>query len=313
MKKIICLIILKFFLFTATTAIAGCNDDTDRSWSWTKSSNLTWDMISQTSKFQYTTKQNARYMVWTFKNKTNNKITIKRIGLYAKGNQTVMKERKVDLYLKPFGVRNATMYVGDLNLDVSASGFSTCIYGGVPKKSSDRLFEKPSNKKKFTYKKSKRNEDNFTLFNLFLLVVSGILIFTFIAATKKNEYKSYVKNFPIIFDFTDNTITCFKKYSTFSGKASRKEFWYFYLFTVIVSILTYFIDISIFNKDPDGILFINTFFTMVTFLPTIAAGCRRLHDVNKSGWWQLLTITVIGLIPLIIWLSSKPVKEKNKY
>ena len=74
MKKIICLIILKFFLFTATTAIAGCNDDTDRSWSWTKSSNLTWDRISQTSKFQYTTKQNARYMVWTFKNKTNNKI-----------------------------------------------------------------------------------------------------------------------------------------------------------------------------------------------------------------------------------------------
>ena len=91
----------------------------------------------------------------------------------------------------------------------------------------------------------------------------------------------YVKNFPVIFDFADNTIACFKKYSTFQGKASRKEFWYFYLFTVIVSVLTYLIDVSIFRKDPDGILFINTFFAMITFLPSLAAGCRRLHDVNK--------------------------------
>ena len=49
---------------------------------------------------------------------------------------------------------------------------------------------------------------------------------------------------------------------------------------------------------------------MITFLPSLAAGCRRLHDVNKSGWWQLISITVIGIIPLIIWLASKPVKEK---
>ena len=133
-------------------------------------------------------------------------------------------------------------------------------------------------------------------------------------ATKKNEYKRYVKNFPVIFDFADNTIACFKKYSTFQGRASRKEFWYFYLFTIIVSVLTYLIDVSIFRKDPDGILFINTFFAMITFLPSLAAGCRRLHDVNKSGWWQLISITVIGIIPLIIWLASKPVKkEKNKY
>ena len=72
-------------------------------------------------------------------------------------------------------------------------------------------------------------------------------------------------------------------------------------------------DISIFRKDPDGILFINAFFSMVTLLPSLAAGCRRLHDVNRSGWWQLIALTVIGLVPLIIWLASKPVKEKNNY
>ena len=84
MKKIIFLIILKFFLFTATTAIAGCNDDTDRSWSWTKSSNLTWDRISQTSKFQYTTKQNARYMVWTLKIKRIIKLLSKGLAYTQK-------------------------------------------------------------------------------------------------------------------------------------------------------------------------------------------------------------------------------------
>jgi len=52
---------------------------------------------------------------------------------------------------------------------------------------------------------------------------------------------------------------------------------------------------------------------MLTFLPSIAAGCRRLHDVNKSGWWQLISLTVIGIIPLIFWLASKPVKENNKF
>ena len=67
--------------------------------------------------------------MWTFKNKTKNQITFTRVGLLASDNKTSMKERKINLYLKPFGVTNATMYVGDLNLDVSANGFTYCIYG----------------------------------------------------------------------------------------------------------------------------------------------------------------------------------------
>ena len=47
-----------------------------------------------------------------------------------------------------------------------------------------------------------------------------------------------------------------------------------------------------------------------TFFPSIAAAARRLHDVNKSGWWQLIALTIIGLIPLIIWLASEGEKEK---
>ena len=48
----------------------------------------------------------------------------------------------------------------------------------------------------------------------------------------------------------------------------------------------------------------------ITFFPSIAAASRRLHDVNKSGWWQLIALTIIGIIPLIIWLASEGEKKK---
>ena len=86
---------------------------------------------------------------------------------------------------------------------------------------------------------------------------------------------------------------------------------YFYLFCFIAGFLTYLIDVWIFHKDPDGVLYINTLVTMVTLLPSFAVGARRLHDVGKSGWWQLISLTIIGLIPLIIWLASKPARQKK--
>ena len=305
-EKIITLSVIIFFLINSNSWADHCGHDIDRSWIYTKgySSNYRVD------------KSRAKYANWTFKNKTKKHITIKSIGLWSK-DRVEMKRYKANKYLKPFGVINIKMYIGDLNLDVAGSGFSSCKYG-KPVVKKNTYNQKPStySKPKTYYKpkvKKRRNDDNFTLFNLFLLTVAGILILVFVAATKKNEYKKYVRKFPKVFDFADQTIICFKKYSTFKGRAQRKEYWYFYLFTFIISVLTYFIDVSIFRKDPDGILFINAFFSMLTFLPSIAAGCRRLHDVNKSGWWQLISLTVIGIIPLIIWLASKPVKENNKF
>ena len=281
-----------------------CGHDTDRSWFYTK---------NYSSKYAVNKSNSPKYARWTFKNKTNKQITIQSIGLWSKGRM-IMKEQKVNKYLKPFGIINVRMYVGDLNLDVAGSGFSRCNYGKPIVEKNKSYSNRSKEYYKSKTKSKKRNyDDNFTLFNLILLIISGLLIFIFVIASKKNDYKKYVKNFPRTFDFADQTIVCFKKYSTFKGRSPRKEFWYFYLFTFILGLLTFFIDISIFRKDPEGILFINAFFSMVTFLPTIAAGCRRLHDVNKSGWWQLITFTVIGIIPLIIWLASKPTKEKNRY
>ena len=51
----------------------------------------------------------------------------------------------------------------------------------------------------------------------------------------------------------------------------------------------------------------------ITFFPSIAVGARRLHDVGKSGWWQLIAFTIVGLIPLIIWLATEGTKKSNSH
>ena len=156
--------------------MAGCQSDVDKTIHWVKSSQQKYDHYTKTYKWQYSKKKDARYLLWTFKNKTKNQITFTRVGLLASDNTTSMKERKVNLYVKPFGVTTTTMYVGDLNLDVSGNTVTYCIYG-QPKKSSQPLYKKPSTQKKYTYKKPKKYDDNFTLFNLFLLFTQRMKIY----------------------------------------------------------------------------------------------------------------------------------------
>ena len=82
--------------------------------------------------------------------------------------------------------------------------------------------------------------------------------------------------------------TGLKKYFVFDGRASKSEFWYFLLFHVGVSFVTSFIHPAV-----------NAIFILGTLIPMISVGCRRLHDINKSGWWQLIPI-----YNLILWLGD---------
>lgn len=84
--------------------------------------------------------------------------------------------------------------------------------------------------------------------------------------------------------------TCFSKYATFSGRASRPEFWWFTLFQILVSIVA-----SMLGDIVAGLV------SLALLLPALAVGARRLHDIGKSGWWQLIMLTVIGLLLLIYW------------
>ena len=58
---------------------------------------------------------------------------------------------------------------------------------------------------------------------------------------------------------------------------------------------------------------LNIIFSIITTLPGLAVGARRLHDINRSGWWQLITLTVIGIILLIIWFATIGESKKNPH
>lgn len=104
--------------------------------------------------------------------------------------------------------------------------------------------------------------------------------------------------------FGKSISTCLAKYADFKGRASRPEYWWFYLFTLLLSWGSLIIDSS---EIVSGII------NLVFLLPALAAGTRRLHDTNRSGWWQLIAFTIIGLIPLIIWLASKGDDQSNEF
>lgn len=98
--------------------------------------------------------------------------------------------------------------------------------------------------------------------------------------------------------------TCLGKYVDFSGRAARPEYWWFYLFTVLLSWGALLVDGS-------GI--ISNIISLGFLLPSLSAGARRLHDTGRSGWWLLISLTIIGIIPLIIWLASKGDDQANEY
>lgn len=99
----------------------------------------------------------------------------------------------------------------------------------------------------------------------------------------------------------------------FFGRASRSEFWWFALFTFIGGIVTAIVDVMILGYSSESFGPINIIFSVITTLPALAVGARRLHDINKSGWWQLITLTVIGIILLIIWWATIGESKKNPH
>jgi uncharacterized membrane protein YhaH (DUF805 family) len=100
----------------------------------------------------------------------------------------------------------------------------------------------------------------------------------------------------------------FSKYLNFTDRACRSEYWYWTLFTVIVSILTALIDAQLDTG------FINPIFQFVIFLPGIAIAVRRLHDIDHSGWWILIgLVPLVGAILLLVWYATKGTDGPNRF
>jgi uncharacterized membrane protein YhaH (DUF805 family) len=87
-------------------------------------------------------------------------------------------------------------------------------------------------------------------------------------------------------DFMTAVKTCFSKYATFSGRATRAEYWWWTLAMVIVSVAASFI-----NPIVSWVV------ALATFIPSLAVGWRRLHDIGRAGGWYF-----ISFIPLVGWL-----------
>ena len=106
----------------------------------------------------------------------------------------------------------------------------------------------------------------------------------------------------------------FKNYFKFSGRATRAEYWWWSLFIVLAGIVLAVVDtltgtMGMFGDS--GLL--GFLFELATLIPSFALGARRLHDINRTGWWLLLWfVLVIGWIVLIVWAIKRGDECPNK-
>ena len=92
----------------------------------------------------------------------------------------------------------------------------------------------------------------------------------------------------------DAVKACFRKYADFDGRATRTEYWWFFLAVLLGSAIASLIALRVY-----------ALFSLVALLPMIAVGARRLHDTNRSGWWQLLALVPFGVIVPLILLAQR--------
>jgi uncharacterized membrane protein YhaH (DUF805 family) len=96
-------------------------------------------------------------------------------------------------------------------------------------------------------------------------------------------------------NFPTSVKSGFNNYANFKGRASRSEFWWWTLFTSIVSAAV------------SGFFGLDYFASAALFLPSIAVGCRRMHDIGRRGWWQIVPIASL------IFACQKSLQEMNQY
>lgn len=96
--------------------------------------------------------------------------------------------------------------------------------------------------------------------------------------------------------------SCFGKYATFSGRASRSEYWFFCLFNFLMGIVTCLVP------------FLSVIYSIVAFIPGIAVFVRRMHDTNHSGWWWFMCLLpIIGWIWVLVLLCTGSDQGANDY
>jgi len=106
-----------------------------------------------------------------------------------------------------------------------------------------------------------------------------------------------------------------KKYAVFRGRARRKEYWYFMLFSNIFSIVLAIIDGMIGTVSLDArVGLFSGLYILVVLIPSLAVSVRRLHDTDRNGWWLLIAlIPLIGAIVLLFFMVQDSTPRENRY
>jgi len=125
--------------------------------------------------------------------------------------------------------------------------------------------------------------------------------------------------------FADSIKNAFVKAFDFKTRSSRAEFWYFYLFTVIVGMIGIQVDqyLSLelirfeLSRSPNNEFILGHFYTFTYFLflvPSLSLYVRRLHDTDRSGWWlMIMLIPFIGFVTITMFWLLKGNDKGNKY
>ncbi|MEC7861804.1 MAG: DUF805 domain-containing protein, partial [Verrucomicrobiota bacterium] len=96
----------------------------------------------------------------------------------------------------------------------------------------------------------------------------------------------------------------FCNYFTFSGRASRSEYWYWILFGVLIAVIESLIGAP---------TIVSNITTLVLLIPGLAVSWRRLHDIDKSGAWFFISFTGLGIILLLVWASTVGTSGSNRF
>ena len=122
-------------------------------------------------------------------------------------------------------------------------------------------------------------------------------------------------------NFFESIQICFKKYFDSMGRASRSEFWYFTLFCIIANFIAITLSAilqgmtfdDVLNDESNFLGIIDMIVYFILLIPMFTVTWRRMHDINRSGWWILITITIIGILLLLYWYCKKGDEGENKF
>ena len=100
-----------------------------------------------------------------------------------------------------------------------------------------------------------------------------------------------------------------RQYAVYTGRARRKEYWMFFLFSAIVTVI-----LNVFDLLFSSFGLASLVYSLAVFLPATCVSIRRLHDTGRSGWWLLLCfIPILGFLVLVFFLALEGVNGENEY